>query len=141
MAKDFSTLPEFNPGNNEVVAAIKKRTDELTAFIQEHVADSYRRTDALKGYEEAAMWAVKAATNPPEEREPQPGDGVLYRDEDGQVYPATVIRAWSPQCVNLIVFRDEFKEDVPQTEVKTSVEHYRPEEDVQNNRWFRGACG
>lgn len=55
-----STLPEFNPSGSEVVAEIKARTEDLLAFIQEHVPGNRERAIAITNYEQAAMWAVKA---------------------------------------------------------------------------------
>jgi hypothetical protein len=58
-----STLPGFNPSKNPVVDVIKMKTDELMQYIEDHVVEGRRRSLALTGYEQAAMWAVKAATN------------------------------------------------------------------------------
>ena len=55
-----STLPDFNPSGSEVVAGIKQRTEELLAFITEHVPSNRERSIAITNYEQAAMWAVKA---------------------------------------------------------------------------------
>lgn len=55
-----STLPEFNPSGSEVVAEIKRRTEELLAYIEDHVPMNRARAIALTNYEQAAMWAVKA---------------------------------------------------------------------------------
>ena len=55
-----STLPNFNPSGNEVVAGIKERTEELFKYIRENVPDNRCRSIALTNYEQAAMWAVKA---------------------------------------------------------------------------------
>lgn len=54
------TLRAFNPSGSEVVAEIKRRTDELIQFIEENVPHNSQRQNALKDYEQAAMWAVKA---------------------------------------------------------------------------------
>ena len=55
-----STLPDFNPSGSEVVAEIKRRTEELLTFIDEHVPANRERSIAITNYEQAAMWAVKA---------------------------------------------------------------------------------
>ena len=55
-----STLPDFNPSGSEVVAEVKKRTEELLEFIREHVPSNRERSIAVTNYEQAAMWAVKA---------------------------------------------------------------------------------
>jgi hypothetical protein len=55
-----TTLPGFNPSESEVVAEIKRRTDELIQFIEENVPSNRQRSIALTNYEQAAMWAVKA---------------------------------------------------------------------------------
>jgi hypothetical protein len=61
MAEDTaSTLPDFNPGNHDVVAGIKSRTEDLFAYIRENVPDNRCRSIAITNYEQAAMWAVKA---------------------------------------------------------------------------------
>jgi len=60
MADTASTLPDFNPSNNEVVDGIKSRTEELMAYIREHAPDNRCRSIAITNYEQAAMWAVKA---------------------------------------------------------------------------------
>jgi hypothetical protein len=54
------TLASFNPSGSETVAEIKRRTDELMAFIETHVPSNRQRSVALTNYEQAAMWAVKA---------------------------------------------------------------------------------
>lgn len=54
------TLAHFNPSGSEVVAEIKKRTDELMAYIEANVPSNRQRSVALTNYEQAAMWAVKA---------------------------------------------------------------------------------
>lgn len=59
MSKE-TTLPAFNPSNNEVVAGIKQRTEELMEFIRAHAPDNRCRSIALTNYEQAAMWAVKS---------------------------------------------------------------------------------
>lgn len=55
-----TTLPAFNPSNNEVVAEIKRRTEELFDYIRANVPDNRCRSIAITNYEQAAMWAVKA---------------------------------------------------------------------------------
>lgn len=55
-----TTLQEFNPSGSEVVAEIKKRTDELMAYLRANVPDNRCRSIAITNYEQAAMWAVKA---------------------------------------------------------------------------------
>lgn len=57
---DTPTLRSFNPSNNLVVDEIKRRTDELIAYIEENVPSNRQRSVALTNYEQAAMWAVKA---------------------------------------------------------------------------------
>jgi len=59
-AEKVSTLPGFNPSGSEVVAEIKRRTEELIGFIEENVPSNRQRSIALTNYEQAAMWAVKA---------------------------------------------------------------------------------
>lgn len=59
MSKE-TTIPSFNPSGSEVVAEIKKRTEELMEFIRASVPDNRPRSIALTNYEQAAMWAVKA---------------------------------------------------------------------------------
>ena len=53
----------FNPSNNGVVDDIKRKTAELIDMC-ERLKDQDGRLGALAqtAYEEAAMWAVKAAT-------------------------------------------------------------------------------
>jgi hypothetical protein len=55
-----TTLPGFNPSGSEVVAEIKRRTEELMRYIEEAVPNNRARSIALTNYEQAAMWAVKA---------------------------------------------------------------------------------
>lgn len=55
-----TTLPEFNPSESDVVAEIKRRTEDLMAYLREAVPDNRCRSIALTNYEQAAMWAVKA---------------------------------------------------------------------------------
>lgn len=56
----ITTIPGFNPSNNEHVAAIKRMTEELINYIEENVPSNRQRSIALTNYEQAAMWAVKA---------------------------------------------------------------------------------
>lgn len=60
MANNASTLPNFNPSGSEVVAEIKRRTEDLMAYMRENVPDNRCRSIAITNYEQAAMWAVKA---------------------------------------------------------------------------------
>lgn len=55
-----STLPHFNPSGSEVVDGIKRRTEELLAYLRENVPNNRERSIAITNYEQAAMWAVKA---------------------------------------------------------------------------------
>lgn len=59
MSKE-STLPAFNPSGSEVVAEIKRRTDELMDYLRDAVPENRHRSIAMTNYEQAAMWAVKA---------------------------------------------------------------------------------
>lgn len=60
MADEASTLQNFNPSGSEVVAEIKRRTDELMDYMRANVPDNRCRSIAITNYEQAAMWAVKA---------------------------------------------------------------------------------
>ena len=54
---------EFNPNNNSAVLSIKEKTAvliNLCEYLKE--ADARYASLAQTAYEEAAMWAVKAAT-------------------------------------------------------------------------------
>ncbi len=54
---------EFNPDKNEVVDQIKQKSAELINLCENLKAKDARLASlAQTGYEEAAMWAVKAAT-------------------------------------------------------------------------------
>jgi hypothetical protein len=54
---------EFNPNGNEAVQEIKEKTAELISFCEHLKAlDPRLASLAQTAYEEAAMWAVKAAT-------------------------------------------------------------------------------
>jgi len=55
-----TTIPDFNPTSNDVVAGIKERTEDLLNYIRENVPEGRARSIALTNYEQAAMWAVKA---------------------------------------------------------------------------------
>lgn len=55
-----ATLPDFNPSNSEVVAEIKRRTEDLFTYLRENVPDNRCRSIAITNYEQGAMWAVKA---------------------------------------------------------------------------------
>ena len=56
----------FNPGGDSMVDRIKKKTADLIDLCEE-LKDKDPRLAALaqSRFEEAAMWAVKAATTPP----------------------------------------------------------------------------
>jgi hypothetical protein len=58
--KEASTLPEFNPSGSEVVAEVKRRTEELLEYVRDNVPENRCRSIAITNYEQAAMWAVKA---------------------------------------------------------------------------------
>jgi hypothetical protein len=58
--REPSTLQEFNPSGSDVVAEIKRRTDDLMDYLRENVPDNRCRSIAITNYEQAAMWAVKA---------------------------------------------------------------------------------
>lgn len=54
---------EFNPSQNDVVSQIKQKSAELINLCEELKAKDGRLASlAQTGYEDAAMWAVKAAT-------------------------------------------------------------------------------
>lgn len=54
---------EFNPSQMDVVSQIKQKSAELINLCEELKAKDGRLASlAQTGYEEAAMWAVKAAT-------------------------------------------------------------------------------
>ena len=55
-----TTIPAFNPSGSEVVAEIKRRTEELMEYLRAAVPENRQRSIALTNYEQAAMWAVKA---------------------------------------------------------------------------------
>lgn len=58
--QNASTIPSFNPSGSEVVAEVKKRTEELMDFIKENVPSNRERSIAITNIEQGAMWAVKA---------------------------------------------------------------------------------
>ncbi len=60
MSKDPSTLQSFNPSGSEVVADIKRMTDELMEYLRKNVPNNRERSLAITNYEQSAMWAVKA---------------------------------------------------------------------------------
>jgi len=54
---------EFNPDKNDTVSQIKQKTAELINLCEELKAKDIRLASlAQTQYEDAAMWAVKAAT-------------------------------------------------------------------------------
>ena len=55
---------KFNPNANTLVDQIKQKTAELIDLCDEHLKEKDGRLAALAHthYEDAAMWAVKAAT-------------------------------------------------------------------------------
>ena len=55
-----TTIPSFNPSGSEVVAEIKRRTEDLMEYLRSSVPENRHRSIALTNYEQAAMWAVKA---------------------------------------------------------------------------------
>jgi hypothetical protein len=62
----------FNPGGNPVVDDIKRAAADLIDYIATIDSDGINEVERLKALamthiEDAAMWAVKAATKPPQE--------------------------------------------------------------------------
>ena len=55
-----TTIPSFNPSGSEVVAEVKRRTEDLLDYVREHVPANRERSIGITNYEQAAMWAVKA---------------------------------------------------------------------------------
>lgn len=55
-----STIPAFNPSGSEVVAEVKRRTEDLLDYVRENVPNNRERSIGITNYEQAAMWAVKA---------------------------------------------------------------------------------
>lgn len=54
---------EFNPSQNDTVSQIKQKTAELINLVETlKEKDGRLASLAQTSYEEAAMWAVKAAT-------------------------------------------------------------------------------
>lgn len=54
---------DFNPSKDDIVSLIKQKSAELINLCEELKAKELRLADlAQTSYEEAAMWAVKAAT-------------------------------------------------------------------------------
>jgi len=54
---------EFNPSKDSIVDQIKQKTAELINLCEDlKVKDERLASLAQTGYEDAAMWAVKAAT-------------------------------------------------------------------------------
>ena len=54
---------EFNPSQDDIVSQLKQKTAELINICEEIKAKDPRlAATAQTAYEEAAMWAVKAAT-------------------------------------------------------------------------------
>ena len=54
---------DFNPSKDDIVSLIKQKSAELIKLCEELKAKELRLADlAQTSYEEAAMWAVKAAT-------------------------------------------------------------------------------
>ena len=54
---------EFNPSQNDIVSQIKQKSADLINLCEELKAKDGRLASiAQTSYEEAAMWAVKAAT-------------------------------------------------------------------------------
>ena len=54
---------EFNPSQNDIVSQIKQKSAELINLCEDLKAKDGRLASiAQTSYEEAAMWAVKAAT-------------------------------------------------------------------------------
>lgn len=58
--QNASTNPSFNPSGSDVVAEVKRRTEDLLDYIRESVPANRERSIAITNYEQAAMWAVKA---------------------------------------------------------------------------------
>jgi hypothetical protein len=58
---EFRVRTEFNPAQNGTVDLIKQKTAELINLV-EPLKDKRLVALAMTAYEEAAMWAVKAAT-------------------------------------------------------------------------------
>lgn len=54
------TAVDFNPSNNEIVAGIKSRANELAEYVEKSLPPSRRRSIALTHIETASMFGVKA---------------------------------------------------------------------------------
>lgn len=60
---EFRVRTKFNPDNHSVVDQIKQKTAELIDLCEALKGQDSRLAEkAMDGYEDAAMWAVKAAT-------------------------------------------------------------------------------
>lgn len=60
---EYMVRTKFNPSQNDTVDQIKQKTAELINLCETLRAKDFRLTDlAQTAYEQAAMWAVKAAT-------------------------------------------------------------------------------
>jgi hypothetical protein len=57
------TKKDFNPSGKVVVDNIKEFTDNLIDYIIDNVPDSEDKTEAVKNYKQASMWAVRANSN------------------------------------------------------------------------------
>ena len=57
----------FNPGGNEIVDVIKRKTAELIDMVEEAGNDGRCTSLAQTAFEDAAMWAVKSVTKPDRE--------------------------------------------------------------------------
>jgi hypothetical protein len=55
-----STLPDFNPSQDERVSQIKAKTEEIFELLRGSFPDNRCRSIAITNYEQACMWAVKA---------------------------------------------------------------------------------
>lgn len=57
----------FNPGNNPIVGQLKQNTAQLLDLCNQQIGENGQEADRLwhlaqTAYEEACMWATKAAT-------------------------------------------------------------------------------
>jgi hypothetical protein len=57
------TKKDFNPSKSVVVDNIKEATDNLIDYIIDNVPDNEDKTEAIKNYKQASMWAVRANFN------------------------------------------------------------------------------
>jgi len=55
-----STIPSFNPSGSEVVAEVKRRTEELLDYVRDNVPNNRERSLGITNFEQGAMWVVKA---------------------------------------------------------------------------------